>query len=53
MEDTEFKDVKMLGVWVHSPGVIYTNKEVKTPADLNGMKIRGASRQVNALLKQL
>ncbi|MCP5075553.1 MAG: TRAP transporter substrate-binding protein [Rhodobacteraceae bacterium] len=53
MEDTEFKDVKMLGVWVHGPGVIHANKEVRTPADFNGMKIRGASRQVNALLKQL
>ncbi len=53
MEDSEFKDVKMLGVWVHGPGVIHANKEVRTPADFNGMKIRGASRQVNALLKQL
>jgi len=53
MADTEFKDVKMLGVWVHGPGVIHANKEVNTPADFNGMKIRGASRQVNALLKQL
>ncbi|MCP3970830.1 MAG: TRAP transporter substrate-binding protein [Rhodobacteraceae bacterium] len=53
MEATEFKDVKMLGVWVHGPGVIHANKEVNTPADFNGMKIRGASRQVNALLKQL
>ena len=51
--ETEFKDVKVLGVWVHGPGVIHANKEVRTPADFNGMKIRGASRQVNALLEQL
>jgi TRAP-type C4-dicarboxylate transport system substrate-binding protein len=51
--DREFSDVKMLGSWVHGPGVIHSKKQVTTPADFNGMKIRGASRQVNALLKQL
>lgn len=49
----EFSDVKVLGGWVHGPGVIHSSKEVLTPSDLNGMKIRGASRQVNALLKTL
>lgn len=53
MADTEFKDMKVLGVWVHGPGVIHANKEVVNPEDFNGMKIRGASRQVNALLKEL
>lgn len=49
----EFSDVKVLGGWVHGPGVIHANKEVHAPADFNGMKIRGASRQVNALLNTL
>ncbi|MDF1717766.1 MAG: TRAP transporter substrate-binding protein [Antarcticimicrobium sp.] len=53
MMDTEFKDMKVLGVWVHGPGVIHANKPVTAPADFNGMKIRGASRLVNALLEQL
>ena len=53
MEDTEFKDVKVLGTWVHGPGRIHSADPVMTPSDFNGMKIRGASRQVNALLKQL
>ncbi|WP_372886245.1 TRAP transporter substrate-binding protein [Shimia sp.] len=53
MADTEFKAMKVLGVWVHGPGVIHANKEVTSPEDFNGMKIRGASRQVNALLKEL
>lgn len=53
MADTEFKEMKVLGVWVHGPGVIHANKEVTIPEDFNGMKIRGASRQVNALLKEL
>ena len=53
INEAEFQDVKMLGVWVHGPGVIHSVEPVKSPADFNGMKIRGASRQVNALLKEL
>ena len=49
----EFADVKVLGGWVHGPGVIHANKEILKPSDMNGMKIRGASRQVNALLNTL
>ena len=40
MKDSEFKDVHILGAWVHGPGMLHTNKEVRTPADLQGMKIR-------------
>jgi TRAP-type C4-dicarboxylate transport system substrate-binding protein len=51
MKDGEFKDVKILGTWVHGPGVFHTSDPVETPADLKGMKIRGGSRLVNELLK--
>ncbi|WP_037314108.1 TRAP transporter substrate-binding protein [Ruegeria halocynthiae] len=51
--EREFSDVKVLGGWVHGPGVIHSNKEIVTPDDFNGMKVRGASRQVNALLSTL
>ena len=51
MKDTEFKDVHILGTWVHGPGMIHTTDPVETPADLQGMKIRGGSRSVNALLQ--
>lgn len=51
--EREFSDLKVLGGWVHGPGTIHANKPVSAPADMNGMKIRGASRQVNALLKEL
>lgn len=51
--DSEFGDVKVLGGWVHGPGVIHSDRTVATPSDMNGMKIRGASRQVNALLAVL
>ncbi len=52
-KDTEFKDVHILGTWVHGPGILHTNKPVITPSDLQGMKIRGGSRSVNSLLTQL
>ncbi|WP_417677774.1 TRAP transporter substrate-binding protein [Pseudodonghicola sp.] len=53
MKDTEFKDVHILGAWVHGPGLIHTADPVEHPSDMQGMKIRGGSRQVNALLTQL
>jgi C4-dicarboxylate-binding protein DctP len=53
MKDTEFKDIKILGTWVHGPGIIHTSDPVETPADLQGMKIRGGGRSVNSLLTQL
>ncbi|MEP4196548.1 MAG: TRAP transporter substrate-binding protein [Aliishimia sp.] len=53
MKDDEFKDVHILGTWVHGPGMIHVNKEVKLPGDLAGMKIRGGSRSINGLLEKL
>ncbi len=53
MEDTEFEGVKILGTWVHGPGMFHTNKEVVVPSDLQGMKIRGGSRTVNTLLEKV
>lgn len=53
MKDTEFKDVHILGTWVHGPGMIHVNKEVKLPADMAGLKIRGGSRSINSLLSKL
>ena len=51
MKEKEFKDVKILGTWVHGPGIFHTSDPVEVPADLKGMKIRGGSRLVNELLK--
>ncbi|MGZ2259192.1 TRAP transporter substrate-binding protein [Roseobacter sp. A03A-229] len=53
MKDTEFKDVHILGTWVHGPGLIHANKEVRKPSDMEGLKIRGGSRLANALLKKV
>ncbi|PKP75367.1 MAG: C4-dicarboxylate ABC transporter [Alphaproteobacteria bacterium HGW-Alphaproteobacteria-6] len=51
MKDTEFSDVHILATWVHGPGMFHTNRPVRHPADLQGMKIRGGSRMVNQLLE--
>lgn len=53
MKDNEFKDVHILGTWVHGPGMFHTADPVEKPEDLQGMKIRGASRMVNTLLEKL
>lgn len=50
MKDGEFSNVHILGTWVHGPGMFHTMDPVETPADLEGMKIRGGSRLVNDLL---
>jgi TRAP-type C4-dicarboxylate transport system substrate-binding protein len=47
----EFSDVKMLATWVHGPGAFHTAEPVNSPADLEGMKIRGGSRLVNQVLE--
>ncbi len=53
MADTDFKDLKILGTWVHGPGMLHTSRPVETPADMEGLKVRGASRMVTQLLDEL
>ncbi|SHI31453.1 TRAP transporter substrate-binding protein [Wenxinia saemankumensis] len=53
MAGTEFAEVKVLGTWVHGPGLLHTNTPVSTPADMQGLQIRGGSRLVNRLLEVL
>jgi TRAP-type C4-dicarboxylate transport system substrate-binding protein len=52
MRDTDFKDVEILGTWVHGPGIIHANTQVRLPEDLQGLKVRGGSRLVNMLLEK-
>ena len=47
----ETPGAKVLAAWVHGPGVIHVSDPVETPADLEGMKIRGGSRMVTQLLE--
>lgn len=50
----EFKDVQVIALQVHGPGVIHTvDKPVKSIADLKGLKLRAPTRQATKLLASL
>ncbi|MCK0149216.1 TRAP transporter substrate-binding protein [Marivita sp. S6314] len=53
MLDQDFADFKVLGVWVHGPGVIHTSEPVESPEDLNGLKLRAPTRVTNKLFTNL
>lgn len=53
MMDQDFADFKVLGVWVHGPGVIHSTDPVSEPSDLNGMKLRAPTRATTKLLSDL
>lgn len=54
MEETEFKGVKILGAWVHGPGVIHSKGEgIRKLEDMQGKKMRGPTRVINGLLAEL
>lgn len=49
----EYRDVKMLGAWVHGPGVIHSATPVTKLEDMKGLKLRGPTRVINNLLASL
>ncbi len=50
----DFKDTRLLAVNVHGPGVLHTKtKQIKSVADLRGLKIRGPSRPITKMLGYL
>lgn len=54
MAADEFKDVQVLALHVHGPGVIHTaDKPVKSVADMKGLKMRAPTRQVTKLMGAL
>ena len=53
LQDGEYKDVKVLGAWVHGPGVIHANRPVTKVEDMSGLKLRGPTRVINDMLKEL
>lgn len=53
MMDTDFADFKPLGLWVHGPGVIHSNRPVTDVADLRGLKLRAPSRTTTTMFTQL
>ena len=49
----EFKDVKLIAVHTHGPGLFHTKQPVTGLETLQGMKIRGGSRIINNMLTKL
>ncbi|MEM7026210.1 MAG: TRAP transporter substrate-binding protein [Pseudomonadota bacterium] len=53
LQAEEFADLKVLGAWVHGPGVIHTEDGIATLEDMQGVKLRGPTRVINDLLQEL
>ncbi|NDR56330.1 TRAP transporter substrate-binding protein [Aliiruegeria sabulilitoris] len=53
LQANEYKDVKVLGAWVHGPGVIHASRPIETVEDMEGLKVRGPTRVINDLLNEL
>jgi TRAP-type transport system periplasmic protein len=49
----EFKDVKLIAVHTHGPGMFHSKDPITKLEDLKGMKVRGGSRVINIMLEQL
>lgn len=53
MMDADFSDFKVLGLWVHGPGLIHSKSPIQTIEDLNGVKLRAPTRVTNNLFSSL
>ena len=53
LQQGEYSDVKVLGAWVHGPGVVHTKGGVSKLEDLAGVKLRGPTRVISDLLGEL
>jgi TRAP-type C4-dicarboxylate transport system substrate-binding protein len=49
----ETGDVKLLAYWAHDAGLIHANKQVRTQADLAGLKLRNPTRLAGEALRAL
>lgn len=52
-QNNEYQDVKVLGAWVHGPGVIHSADGVNSLEDMQGLTLRGPTRIINDLLSEL
>jgi TRAP-type C4-dicarboxylate transport system substrate-binding protein len=53
MMDGDFADFKVLGLWVHGPGLIHSKDPISSLEDLNGVKLRAPTRVTNKLFASL
>ena len=52
-QSNEYKDVKVLGAWVHGPGLIHSTDGVTSLEDMQGLTLRGPTRIINDLMAEL
>ena len=52
-QDTEYKDVHVLGAWMHGPGVIHSSEPIASLEDMKGKTLRGPTRVINDMLSEL
>lgn len=52
-QSNEFADVKVLGAWVHGPGLVHSANGVNSLEDMRGLSLRGPTRIINDLLSEL
>lgn len=53
MLDQDFKDMKVLGLWVHGPGLIHSKQPISSLDDLKGVKLRAPTRVTNDMFASL
>jgi len=49
----EYSAVKVLGAWVHGPGLIHSKEPITKLEDLAGKKLRGPTRVISDMLSEL
>ncbi len=52
-QNNEYSDVKVLGAWVHGPGLIHSTDGVTSLEDMKGLTLRGPTRIINDLMAEL
>uniref|UniRef100_UPI003D0F91E1 TRAP transporter substrate-binding protein n=1 Tax=Roseibium sp. TaxID=1936156 RepID=UPI003D0F91E1 len=52
-QENEYQDVKVLGAWVHGPGLVHSQDGVNKLEDMQGLTVRGPTRIINDLLSEL
>jgi TRAP-type C4-dicarboxylate transport system substrate-binding protein len=52
-QSNEFADMKVLGAWVHGPGLIHSSDPITRLEDMQGKTLRGPTRVINDLLSEL
>ena len=52
-QQSEYGDLKVLGAWVHGPGVIHGKEPIAKLEDFKGRTVRGPTRVINDMLSEL